>query len=248
MKKIILFIAIFLVLVNIDSYSQDELVSKYLQMIAQGKIDFVKQQLPDLLVQYPKDPGVELLFATVITDGDKAFEKYQDIVNNYPESQWADDASWRIVQYYAIKGDSIEANNQLDLFRKNYPASEFLMPATEIVKIVFKKNELHKKAKVNKKDSSISNNSKKMKEKKIDIEDEGKFSLQVGVYSTYESAKQEVEHYQSLRMKATIKTKKIGNETMYAVVIGIYTTKEEAENAKYIVQQQCKCIPIVFQK
>lgn len=245
MKKIIILITAVLLFANINSYSQDDLVSKYLQMIAQGKIDNVKQQLPDLLAQYPNDPGVELLFATVITDGDKAFAKYKDIVKNYPKSQWADDAFWRIVQYYAIKGDSAEAYKQLNLFRKNYPASEFLMPATEIVKIVFSK----KKTPLQQKKKEIINNKNNNTEiNNSQLENEGKFSLQVGVYSTYETAKQEVERYKSLRMIAKIKNKKIGNETMYAVVIGNYASKEEAENAKYIVQQQCKCIPIVFQK
>ncbi len=246
MRNIIILIAVILLFANIDSYSQDDLVSKYMQMIAQGKIDEVKQQLPDLLAQYPKDPGVELLFATVITDGDKAFEKYKDILENYPESQWADDAFWRIVQYYAIKGDTAEAKKQLDLFRKKYPASEFLMPATEIVKILYTSN---KKAEL------ITAKVEKTKDKEVEketekpvTENEGTFGLQVGVYSTYEAAKQEVEHYKSLRMIAKIKTKKIGDETMYAVVIGNYSSKEEAEQAKYVVQQQCKCIPIVFQK
>ena len=52
----------------------------------------------------------------------------------------------------------------------------------------------------------------------------------------------------NLRMLADIKQKKLGNETMYAVVIGDYSSKASAENAKIIVQQQCKCIPIIFEK
>ena len=75
-----------------------------------------------------------------------------------------------------------------------------------------------------------------------------KYGLQVGIYSTYEAAKQEVDRYKGLRMLAEIKQKKIGNETMYAVVIGDYANKMSAENAKPIVKQKCNCIPVIFEK
>ncbi len=125
-------------------YAQSAKVSTYLKMVAQGKMIEVKSKLPDLIAEYPDDPGVKLLHGVVIEDGSRALEIYKDIVKNYPDSEWADDAYWRVIQYYAVSGDAELAEKELENFRKKYPSSEFLAPATDVVhsaeQILRKKN------------------------------------------------------------------------------------------------------------
>jgi hypothetical protein len=243
-------------------YSQTEEVREGLQEIADGNIDDVKQRLPDLLADYPNDPGVRLLHAVVIEDGYKAVEKYLSIITDFPNSEWADDAYWRIVQFYAILGDTLQAKLHLNNYRKKYPDSDFLLPATDAVKISLFRGRKNTKAKdfteeeieieetpVVEKKVIVPEVAKTEKPKdKVTESGKGKYGLQVGIYSTYDAAKMEVERFKNMRMLAEIKQKKLGNETMHAVVIGDYATKASAENAKLIVQQQCKCIPIIFEK
>lgn len=112
----------------------DEQVSEYLKYVAHGRVAEVKIKLPDLLAQYPADPGVKLLHAVVIDDADKALEIYVAIIRNNPQSRWADDAYWRIIQYHAITGNIEKAKFELDNFRKRYPASDYLGPATDVVR------------------------------------------------------------------------------------------------------------------
>lgn len=272
MKAILIVIALITFTLN-GLFGQTEEVRNSLNLIAQGKIDEVKIHLPDLLAEYPNDPGVQLLHGIVIEDGFKAVQKFMDIIVNYPKSEWADDAYWRIVQFYAIIGDTSQAKMYLADYRKNFPTSEFLVAATDAVKAALfiarsdkkSKNFTDVKIDLSQENKEITeegneqiideNNEEATEEEIIDLEDENetkevkiKYGLQVGVYSTYEAAKNEVERFKKMRMLAEIKQKKIGNETMYAVVIGDYSSKESAENAKIIVQQQCKCIPIIFEK
>ena len=65
----------------------------------------------------------------VISSTDSAIKSYQQIIDKYPESRWADDAQFFIAEAYFIRGDWDEA---IAAFRKvitNYPEAE-LEPET----------------------------------------------------------------------------------------------------------------------
>jgi len=109
-------------------------VAKYLNMVAQGRSDEVRRILPDLMVMYPNDPGVKLLTGSILQNAFKATEIYENIVAEYPQSEWADDSMWRIIQFYAVMGDTSKAQTSLAEMRKNYPLSDFLVPSSDIVR------------------------------------------------------------------------------------------------------------------
>lgn len=353
-------ILLLFVSLSYNLYSSEPDIDSYLNMVSQGKINEVKSQLPDLLVDYPDSPGVKLLLAIVIEDAHKALEIYKKIAMDYSDSRWADDAYWRIVQYYAIKGDTDKAKNELKYFRLKYPNSPYILPATEVVRISegvnrhnnkvvktnndvigrdnkriqaeekaqsknetkpalqdftkpsnVQKNEekpapkenISKKefpvtrAPVDKKEPelietevpkeekylAINNNNSKVitqkekesdavrdileKQKQIVSKSENNsndliasndatgnittpvyYGLQVGVFDTRESAEKERDRFLKKRMRTEVKQKYIDGKTMYAVVIGNYSSTESADAAKMIVKQQCNCEPIVFEK
>ena len=116
------------------SYSQNSLVHNRLRMITQGKGDDVRKEMPELLKDYPDDPGVMFLNGVLMDDGSKATTIYEQITREYPQSEWADDAQWRIVQFYCLKRDTNRAQRELANFKRNYPLSEFLIHAMDIVK------------------------------------------------------------------------------------------------------------------
>jgi cell division septation protein DedD len=274
-------------------YAQAQKVRDYLRMVAMGKVEEVKKQLPDLLAEYPNDPGVQLLLGVVIDDANLAVEKYKNIVKNYPESEWADDAYWRIVQYYAVIGDTSKAKEELENYRKKYPASEFLIAATDVVryaisyaksekrqidevhssvskdmKPVEPENKIKKetvkkevvtaseskpKHEIPKKEAtkvSVKNSNKDVAIKKTEqpANPNEKYGLQVGIYSTKEAADKEVARFKQQRLIAYVMNKDIDGNPMFAVVIGEYSSKESAEQAKKIVQSQCQCEPMIFKK
>lgn len=311
--KLLIFVNLFVVLISFSSFSQSDKVKLYLKQIGAGKIDDVKQKLPDLIAENPDDPGVQLLLGIVIDDCNRALEYFKKIVNKYPDSQWADDAYWRIVMYYALKGESEIAQNELANFRKRFPSSEFLNPATDIVRTSVQisksenaskyvkatndieeedniatkpkstetaKNNLNKnasnkavtgkttsansaskeKAAAQKpasvktsKENAVKPTDKKSKDKSEAKEDTPAsekivYGLQVGIYSTREAAEAEKERFHKQRLRTNLLVKTVDGQKMYAVVIGEYSSLESAEAAKKIVQQQCKCNPIVFKK
>lgn len=103
-----------------------ELVSK----LEKGDTDAVKAALPDLIARYQNDPGVIYLQARVATDGIEAAKLYQSILDNFPSSEWADDALYNMYQYYYAMGLYKTADLKLQQLRKEYPRSEYLAERT----------------------------------------------------------------------------------------------------------------------
>ncbi|HAW08901.1 MAG TPA: hypothetical protein DCW42_07010 [Bacteroidetes bacterium] len=251
--RISILVGIFLI-TFLNLYSQDKVVGEYLQQYAQGKMNEVRSALPDLLVEYPNDPGVKLLLAVVLEDADKAVDIYKDIVQKYPESQWADDAYWRLIQYYAIKSDVEKAEYELDNFRKRYPTSDYLTTATDVVRTA-KSIATTKSKEASKKitEASITTDVKKevkSEEKPAETKTIGPitYGLQVGIYSTKQAADTERERFLKQRLRTSIEEKVVEGEKKYAVVIGNYSSMESAEAAKVIIQQQCNCTPLIYKK
>ncbi|HPO61469.1 MAG TPA: SPOR domain-containing protein [Candidatus Kapabacteria bacterium] len=276
MKTFVIAIMIILTSFPVLVQSQTEKVKQYLKMIGIGKINDVKSRMPDMLAIYPNDPGVMLLHGIVIEDMSKSIEIFEKIIKNFPESEFADDANYRIIQYYILNGNTAKANKELETFRSKYKDSELLIIASDLVntatKVVETKNENiakeEKKSNVEKKENGKKEvETKKAKEEKPaelksvyksnneeakpqEKSKNGKtvYGLQVGLYSNYDAAKSEMEKFQKQRMFAEIKQKKVDNNNYYAVIIGNYSSKESAEEAKIMVKNICKCDPIIFEK
>ncbi len=267
--RIFLLILLSVFIINtLDTQAGNDKIRYYLQLVAQGKIDDVKRDLPDLLIDYPDDPGIQLLHAVVIEDVFKAVMIYERIVTNYPTNEFANDAYWRIVQFYAVKGDTTSAQKVMALYRDAFPDSPYLITAAEAIRTA------KGVAKTSGRTTVLKLTGKKKTPKKVVVQKEvkpkiqyidsptppkknatvakrtskGQYGLQVGLYSTIDAAESEVERFREMRLKADIVIKEINGVERYAVVIGDYSSRESAEAAKNIVQQQCNCTPLIFEK
>lgn len=295
------------------SAQSDNLVRNRLKRIALGQAAEVRSELPDLLSEFPNDPGVRLLHAVLVEDASLALPMFEKIVEEYPQSEWADDALWRVVQIYALRNDTARAWQALQEYRKQYPDSEFLLFASELVKnavgsvpptrkvSVYESKPSTEKGTVaqntkqpTKKTETKAEDSKvvpaKSAEKSVDKADKTKaaseknaakpadkaekpvkpadekpaketpkepvkekesasrYALQVGLYSTRQSAEAEVEKFRSARMRTEIIEKSVDSETKYAVIIGSYSTREGAEKARETVEKYCDCTPFIIER
>jgi len=250
-----LFLALFYFIFCLaPALSQNDEVRENLKLVANGHVDEAKKALPDLLAEFPNHPGVMLLHAVVIEDAYRAMEFYEKIVADHSDSPWADDAYWRIVQFHAIIGDTAKAQSSLADFRHNYPSSEFLAPANDVVKSALLIAQSDKKSLI-KKENTTSAKKSEPKATKTEAKDpitKGEhakaYGLQVGIYSTMAAAENEMDRFTKMRLRTIIMPKQVDSITMYAVVIGNYPDRESAEAAKPVVRQQCNCEPIIFIK
>jgi hypothetical protein len=253
---------------------QASIVRNRLQSLAMGKLDEVKRDLPDLLAEFPDDPGVQFLHASVLEDMSKSLPMYQRIVKEQPDCEWSDDAQWRIVHYYAMKRDTAKAREEMQNFRSSYPKSELLLTAYDLLratvggagrpskqtikqenkteqkneeKKIIKKDSVAKNSKITKIDSSLITRGNISNPKTNRIET--LFTLQVGVFKTKAAAEQEFEDYKAKRMKVNLTDRKMPDGSLrYVVTIGEYSSRKNAEAGVALVKDICNCTPLIIQK
>lgn len=253
---------------------QASIVRNRLQSLAMGKLDEVKRDLPDLLAEFPDDPGVQFLHASVLEDMSKSLPMYQRIVKEQPDCEWSDDAQWRIVHYYAMKRDTAKAREEMQNFRSSYPKSELLLTAYDLLratvggagrpskqtikqenkteqkneeKKIIKKDSITKSSKITKIDSSLITRGNISNPKTNRIET--LFTLQVGVFKTKAAAEQEFEDYKAKRMKVNLTDRKMPDGSLrYVVTIGEYSSRKNAEAGVALVKDICNCTPLIIQK
>lgn len=96
-------------------------VDMYLSLLHEGQTEGVKEQLPELISKYPNDPGVLFLQGLMTSDGLKSLGIYSEIIEKFPESKYAPDASVKIGEYFYARGLYSQAGQQLCKIPRNYP-------------------------------------------------------------------------------------------------------------------------------
>ncbi len=109
----------FSLLVPCYLFSQN--VDMYLSLIHEGQIEGVKENLPELYSKYPNDPGVIYLKALLTVNGMKSLELYSMIIDKFPESKYAGEASVKIGEYFYARGLYSQAGRQLCTIPRKYP-------------------------------------------------------------------------------------------------------------------------------
>jgi tetratricopeptide (TPR) repeat protein len=100
-------------------------ILKRLELIEKGQGDVVRAELPTLMTNFQNHPGVLYLQGVLTTDGAEAAKIYQSIVDNFPKSEWADDALFKLYQYYYSVGLYKTADQKLEQLKRDYPFSTY---------------------------------------------------------------------------------------------------------------------------
>lgn len=100
-------------------------ILKRLELIEKGQADVVRAELPTLMTNFQTHPGVLYLQGVLTTDGNEASKIYQSIVENFPKSEWADDALFKLYQYYYSIGLYKTADQKMEQLKRDYPYSTY---------------------------------------------------------------------------------------------------------------------------
>lgn len=102
-------------------------ILKRLELIEKGQAEVVRAELPTLMTNFQNHPGVLYLQGVLTTDGAEASKIYQSILDNFPKSEWADDALFKLYQYYYSVGLYKTADQKLEQLKRDYPFSTYAM-------------------------------------------------------------------------------------------------------------------------
>jgi len=200
-----------LLLLTINIVGQGIDINDYLKKIESGKIEEVKEKLPKLKTKYPDDPSVLFLDGILTENGKTSVSLFSTVVNNYPESRYADAAVFRIYSYYYARDMFPEATSWLDRLKKDYPSSPYIKIAEKNIPIVDKKK---------------INQSNKNSNQKIEY----KFTIQAGAFSNKDNANALKKQFIDAGYSSEIKEKTVAGTLFQVVYIGKFTTEEEAKN------------------
>lgn len=194
-------------------------ISGYLSMVKGGQVEQVREELPSLLSKYPNNPTVLYLQGQVTSNGAEAVRIYQSIVDNFPKSEWADDALYKVYQFYYALGLYRTAEIKLNQLKKDYPESEYIQGTSEAEPTGITEEKEPLASEPPPADSE---------EPRMDVV-QGQFALQVGAYSIQVNAEKQKLFFEDLGYPVEVINKVRGLQSLFLVLVGNYTTYDEAK-------------------
>jgi len=210
-----------------DLYAQETDIVPYLKKIEGGNIEEAKEDLIKLKEKHPEDPSVMFLDGVLTENGQQAVVIYQIIVDNYPQSKYADAALYRIYSYYYALGLYESAKEKLQLLNEKYPSSPYIKVAEQNTP---SDNQFNAGNEVN--EESEDQTKQTIPEVKYH------FTIQAGAFTKVENAgalKQELENSGIL---AHVGDKNVGGTTFHIVYAGQFVSYEDAENFLEVINSK----------
>lgn len=191
--------AFFLLLAGSLEAQEEPDIRSLLVLVNKGNEQLLRTKLPQLLEQHPRHAGLLYVKALITADGDEAVGYYQTVVAESPDSEWADDALYRLYQYYYSLGAYNVAAQQLAELKRKYPKSPHLKTISATIE----------------KDS-----------KESDAKQSFAYSVQVGAFSQSAAAQVKLRDMKALGYSCELRTKMVGgketkeSKVLYTVLVG----------------------------
>jgi len=214
MKLLVAVMVLSVAVVPVRAQSVGPDITKYMGMITNGQADEVRREIPALLSQYPNNPGVLYLQGLVTPEGAEATRIYQSIVDNFPKSEWADDALYKVYEYYYALGLYKTAELKLEQLKKDYPDSKVLRGVTGTPV----------PAEARRPDTLAAHEEKAVKAPDTPQQ----FTLQVGAYTTQVNAEKQKLFFEDLGYAVEVGSKVKDNRSLFIVLVGTFGNADAA--------------------
>jgi tetratricopeptide (TPR) repeat protein len=226
----ILFVFTMTLCAQMNTHEPD--IRRRLEMIEKGQAEAVRAELPSLMTNYQNDPGVMYLQAVLTTDGTEAAKLYQNIVDNFPKSEWGDDALYKLYQYYYSIGLYKTAEQKLTQLKEEYPFSAY---ASE-------KNPAVEEKQVAKEKPTV------MKPKGTVPKFATNFTVQVGAFSTLQNAGELKAKFEKEGYQSNIFTIVSNGKKLHKVWVGEFQTYDEARRFSAEIKSKFNLTSIVVSR
>jgi cell division septation protein DedD len=203
-------------------------IEHMINLVNDGKSDQVKTDIPSLLSRHPNNPGVLYVQGLVTEEGTEAVRIYQSIVDNFPENEWADDALYKVYQFYYSLGLYRTAELKLTQLRTEYPDSPYLDAAgsQETAGIPEEKDVGEAEPSVSLADS-VAGPAAVIPNEAVPPQDA--YVLQVGAFTVQANAGRQKQYFEERGFAVEIISKVKDTRSLYLVLVGRYQTYEEAK-------------------
>jgi hypothetical protein len=217
------------------SYGQgrnDPDIRHRLELIENGQADAIRAELPSLMTNYQNNPGIMYLQAVLTTDGAEAAKLYQNIVDNFPKSEWGDDALYKLYQYYYSVGLYKTAEQKLVQLKEEYPFSAYAV----------EQNPMTGEKPATKEKPSI------VKPKGTVPKFATNFTVQVGAFSTLQNAGDLKVKFEKEGFSSNIFTIVSNGKKLHKVWVGEFQTYDEAKKVTLDINKKFNLAAIVVSR
>lgn len=215
--RILIFIAFVVFCLPSAALSQEaDSARYYIDRLDSGHVAEVLEALPRLTEVSGDTASLTYLRARTESRGIEALKLYQSIVDKFPRSEWADDALYRIHQYYVSMGLHRTASAKLDLLGELYPDSPYLTVAAQGV-------EKHEPA------PPSESTAESRTEPATGAANKGKFTIQTGAFSTMKNAEKQKRFFEERGYTVEIFSRIGDSRTLYLVWVGKFVDEESAK-------------------
>lgn len=239
---------IFLLLtISVPVLAQEPDVAPYLKQIEAGNASEAKEQLKLLTSRYPASPSVMFLDAVLTEDGRDAVTKYSQIVENHPESNYADVSLYRIYSYYFALGFYNTAKTYLERIKNEYPASPYIKiaerhtPDEDLDKPFLAagdiKPETIQSSTVSKATALKDNRHEANKNANIKG---AKYTIQAGAFLSVSNARNLKSALEAGGYYSEVKEKEIGGSILNVVYAGRFKSADEAKPVLETINKEYK--------
>ena len=251
MQIVLVLVAAVILQAKLFAQTGDQEIRASIEKLDKGQRDEVKQDLSRLTSKYQNNPGVLYLQGRMATDGIEAVKSYQSVVDNFPTSEWADDALYRIYQYYYALGLYKTAEIKMSQLKKEYPKSVYVsgkpsqkLPVNDEVAVNLPVKET---AVVPENNSSETKPEEKKQEPVVNTTIEP-YTLQVGAFSTSANAEKQKNYFEDVGYNVEITNKVRGGRSLYLVWVGNFSSADEARTEAKAVKAKYKIDSIVVER
>jgi tetratricopeptide (TPR) repeat protein len=209
-----------------ELHPQEVDIVPYLKSIENGNVGQAKDALVNLKEKNPNDPSVMFLDAVLKENGQEAIVIYQNIVDNYPKSKYADAALYRIFSYYYALGLYDTAREKIKQLKESYPESPYINIADQNLSALEDTVEIEK--------------SNAEEENKSLPEEVYKFTIQAGAFTNLDNANYLLSEFENAGIFSRLGEKTVGGTTFHVVYAGKFEKYEDAENFLQVVNSRFK--------
>ena len=209
-----------------DLHSQEINIVPYLKAIENGNVAKAKDALVELKEKYPDDPSVMFLDAVLKENGQEAVVIYQNIVDDYPKSKYADAALYRIFSYYYALGLYDTSREKLKQLKESYPESPYINIANQNL------SALESSAPEKKETNEVENKSAPL--------ESYKYTIQAGAFTNLDNANNLYNQFENAGIYCQLGEKTVAGTTFHVVYAGKFEKYEDAENFLRVVNSRFK--------
>ncbi len=204
-----------------SSYPQEVDIVNHLKEVEAGNKEKVLNEYSILKKSHPNDPSVMFLGAVLTENAQDALAIYQDILDKYPASKYADASLYRIYSYHYALGFYESAQLYLNRLKLEYPASPYIKIAARNIP--------------GKNDPVVTREKPAVKPEREESEKEirqpvYKFTIQAGAFSIEANAINLKKEFEDSGFYTELRDKLVAGTTFHVVYVGRFETEEEAKN------------------